>query len=306
MTAALLPVPFEGGRARVPRLSKAPVPGFRAARYWTEDEIAILRAHYPSEGARVEARLPGRPRYAIFAKARAEGLKREGGGGKRQKYFATPTLDARIREEWAALPATRGGVAELADRCGVPRWWLTKRATALGLTKPHRKEPPWTAAEEELLARIPLHSPEVAARTFREHGFARSPSAIVNKAKRLGIARRYAGGFSATAAARLLGVDATTVSDWCVEGLIAAARRGTDRLPQQGGDAWTITPAALRRFVAGYPERVDWRRADTVALIALVLPAGAPPPAAARTRGRRRRSRGFAARLETLRGRAAR
>lgn len=41
---------------------------------WSAHELALLRAHYPSEGSRIVARLPGRSRHAIQVKAYKLGL----------------------------------------------------------------------------------------------------------------------------------------------------------------------------------------------------------------------------------------
>ena len=48
----------------------------------------------------------------------------------------------------------KGAVADLALRLKTPRWWLTKRLTFLGLTIRHKKEPPWTAAEDMLMRKV--------------------------------------------------------------------------------------------------------------------------------------------------------
>ena len=58
----LTPVSFRKGRAHAPRLSTPYVPGRHAARFWTEEERAIIRQHYPKHGAAVcVIRLAARP-----------------------------------------------------------------------------------------------------------------------------------------------------------------------------------------------------------------------------------------------------
>ena len=75
-----------------------------------------------------------------------------------------------------------------------------------------RASPPWTAAEEALMKQVPLHDPDRCAKIFREHGFSRSPTAIVVRAKRLDLSRRYRETLSATQIGKLLGVDGNKLS----------------------------------------------------------------------------------------------
>ncbi len=278
MSGALKPVSFRKGREHAPRLSKPYVPGKHHERFWSEAECDVLRRHYPAGGAPAcEPHLPKRSRSAIYIQAGKLGLDPPKGGGpqraKRTKAEVA-ALDAKIREAWPELNG-RGAVQALADRLGVQRWWLTKRATALGLTMPHRKEPPWTAAEDALMAKVPLHLPDTASEIFRDHGFRRSPTAIVMRAKRLNMSRRASRKeLSATAAARILGVDGKTLSLWCIAGDIKAERRGSKRLPQQGGDAWNIRREDLRRFVIDQLERIDIRKVDKFEFVALLTETG--------------------------------
>ncbi|HEX2255633.1 MAG TPA: hypothetical protein VHG92_02840 [Afifellaceae bacterium] len=272
--SALKPVSFRKGRERAPRLSQPYVPGKHHERFWTEAEDAVIRRHYPTGGA--AACLPHLPEHRTPGSVQNRAGKLQvacqlPGGGPKRKLDIPDDIDERIRDGWPELKG-RGAVAAFADRLNVPRWWLTKRATKLGLTQPHRKEPPWTAAEEVLMRKVPLHDPAKAARIFREHGFKRSPTAIIIRAKRLDLSRRATREtLSATAAARILGVDNKTLSCWCIAGDIKAERRGTNRLPQQGGDSWDIRPEDLRRFVLDKLERIDIRKVDKFAFVALLV-----------------------------------
>jgi hypothetical protein len=270
--SALTPVAVSRRPAPQPRLSAPYVPGRRSKRFWTEAETDILRAHYPTGGAAACAlKLPGRSRAKIRAKANALGLHtvKQALPRQRRSAEAVAALDAKIKEAWPTL-AGRGAVQALADRLGVARWSLSKRALALGLTMPHKKEPPWTAAETALMSRVPLHDPVGASRIFRDHGFRRTPTAIVVCAKRLDLSRRRADVFSATGVAKLLGIDGKVVTGWCIAGTLKAEKRGTNRLPQQGGDTWSIAPADLRRFILDNLERIDLRKVEKFGFVALV------------------------------------
>lgn len=155
--SALQPVSFKKGRTHAPRLSAPYVPGRRCERFWSEKEKAILKAHYPSGGALAcKLHLPHRRREAIYSQAQALGLRfhGHGGGGPKKRTVVPDDINDRIREGWPLLKG-RGAVADFADKLGVKRHWLSKRALALGLTIVHVKEPPWTAAENALMRKVP-------------------------------------------------------------------------------------------------------------------------------------------------------
>jgi len=267
----LTPVSFKAPPGAMPRLSAPRVPGRRHERFWTEQENDVLRRYFTSRGAEAcEAHLPGRPRGSIYQHANKLGLTRpRRGAGPR---IARPAdIDERIRHEWALLDGKkRGEVGALAERLGVPRWWLSTRAKRLRLTVPHRKEPDWTAAEIALMSKVPLHDLRRCAEIFRQHGYARTATAIAVKATRLALSRAFRDALSACAAAKVLGVDTKTVIREILMGDLAAEKRPTARLPQQGGDPWAITPAALRRYILDHADRVDLRKVEKFAFLQIV------------------------------------
>ena len=268
----LAPVSFKKGRASKPRLSAPRVPGKQHRRFWTDAERTIVAKYYPEGGLQAcQAHLSGRSSSSIYQLVRKLGLARAGLPLFRKKHVFTAELDQRIREEWVLLNGRKKGeVGELADRLGIDRWVLTKRATMLGLTMPHKKEPPWTAAEDALMKKVPLHSPDKCADIFREHGFSRSPTAIVVRAKRIDLSRRTHDTLSARAAALILGIDSKGVTALCISGDIKAGRRASKRLPQQGGEAWAIAPAELRRYIIDHVERIDLRKVEKFAFVELL------------------------------------
>lgn len=271
MSAPLQSVSFKKGRGHAPRLSAPYVPGKRHERFWTESERDVLRQHYAEKGFSYCAeRLPNRTRSGIYLEAYKLGLNREGRKQGRSDWRARyPQIDEQIRAAWPEMQG-RGAVGDLAQKIGVPRWLVSDRVLALGLSVRQRKEPRWSAAEDALLAKVPLHNPDRAAAIFRSHGFVRTPTAIVIRCKRVGLARRYSETMSATQAAQILGVDNKTVTIWCLEGALAADRRASQRLPQQGGAPWSITAPALRAFVVEQIDRIDIRKVDKVAFVALL------------------------------------
>jgi hypothetical protein len=267
---ALTPVSFRKGRASLPRLSPKREPG--RGKFWTEAEDAVLREHYAEHGQDgCATRLPGRSRASIYTHARALGLTYR--GLKWERGPKPDVDDETIRAGWAELEG-RGAVSAFADRLGVKRVWLSRRALGLGLTLPHKREPKWSGAEVALLARAPLHDLKRASRFFAEHGFRRSPAAIGVRATRESISRRDSrDSFSATQAGALLGVENKTVTSWILAGELAADRRADRRLPQQGGSSFAIDPDELRRFVLDHLERIDLRKVEKFAFVALIAEA---------------------------------
>jgi hypothetical protein len=205
-------VSFKNGRKHEPRLSKPYEPGKRNERYRTEAEDKILRDHYPTKGlSYCLDKLPGRTVSALQGHLGKLGIKlarKEARKKRSADEFAE--LDAKITSLWPTLEIPRGavsGVKELARQLGEPHWLITQRCRKLGPTRPRRKEPNWTSAEEELMRHVPLHDVEKCAEIFKAHGFNRSATAIMVKAKHLNISRRYSAGFSARTAAEILGLD---------------------------------------------------------------------------------------------------
>jgi hypothetical protein len=165
---------------------------------------------------------------SVYGQAHQLGLKRDG-NKKRHSHSREDlaVLDVQIQELWTTIEIPKGdvnGVKEIARRLGVDHWLISKRCMRLGLTRPRRKEPDWTPAEEELMKRVPLHDPDKCSDIFKAHGFSRTPTSIVVKAKRLNLKRKYTETLSARTAAQILGLDNKTVAIYCLKGGPATAR----------------------------------------------------------------------------------
>ena len=269
---SLAPVSFKKGRAHTPRISAPRLPGKHSRKFWTEEENDVLRAHFPAGGlGACGARLPERTRSSIYGQAHKLGLRAPGGYLGRNPMVVPEGTDDRLREEWPLLTG-RSAVRDLAERLGLPRWWVSDRARKLGLSTARKKEPPWTQAETDLMRRVPLYDPDRCAQIFRDHGFKRTPTAIAVRAKRMDISRRATRPtLSGTAAAKILGVDNKTLTQWCVAGELAATRRADKRTPQQGGAVWEIERSTLRQYVIDEIHRIDIRKVDKVAFVHLLV-----------------------------------
>lgn len=281
MTGTLATVSMRKGRGHTPRLSVPYDPNKpRHERFWSEADRQILRDNYGKPGGVDACRrlLPKRSSSSIFAEAHKLGLKARGQSKGRRRIEVTDELKQRIRDRWPSLMA-KGAVTAYAGELGMAKHTLIKIATTLGLTVLQRKEPPWSDAENALMKQVPLHSPELAARMFRARGFNRTATAIVVRAKRLNLSRRYNETLSGTTFAKVLGVDNKTTTGWCVQGLIKATRRESRRLPQQGGAPWSIERADARQWIIDNIASIDIRKVDKVAFVDLlvtVAPAEAP------------------------------
>ncbi len=232
--------------------------------YWTTREEKILREHYPNGGLRAcMPLLPNRSPISIYARANILGLK----SAKRSDHPLnawppSPEIDEQIRRVYQSDRIGRGEVNELATRLQRPRWWVSGRARQLGLVAPRFKQPDWTGAEEDVLEANAHKSDAVLQRLLRNRGFHRSEAAIHNKVKRLRLDRHDPNHFTATGLAVCLGLDGSTVANWCEKGWIKATKRGTERTPQQGGDQWWIHRRNVRSFIVENAARIDLRKVD--------------------------------------------
>jgi DNA-binding transcriptional regulator YdaS (Cro superfamily) len=249
----------------------------RACPAWTSQEDRALRELWPVGGYEaVNQYLPKRTYAAIATRASTLRLRAPAHVRKRpQRYFTTEHIDRVIREGYLAATGDKKGIARLAERVGRPRWWVSRRALELGLRQPTKKEPPWTDAELELLESLSHHTLEVIRRKMAVKGFRRSTTAIAVKVKREGISlresREISGIYSATGLARLLGVDAKTVTRWIQVEQLPAARAGTARTAVQGGDEWRIKAKDLRRWIGEHARLVDVRKVSRDWFIDLLL-----------------------------------
>ena len=270
--SALKPVSFR--KARALETSAPELRGGRCHQPWTEDELDIVRRHYPTGG--VQACLAHLPHRTVNA-VRNTATRKLGIIRTQYRTRRTPDIPADIDDHisaaWPLLGTTdsegRVTIVRLADRLGISDSFLRRRATHLGLVSPRRRQPSWTRAEDRLLRTVPLHHLERCAEIFRENGYNRSPGAIATRAERLKIsklARRKT--MTASDVARILGVGRTTVTTWCITGYLKAGQLNTGHRRQRS--FWAIEPADLRAFIINNLERIDFRKVDRFAIVDLL------------------------------------
>ncbi|MCC7413343.1 MAG: hypothetical protein IT495_17135 [Gammaproteobacteria bacterium] len=241
---------------------------------WTTREEAVLREHYPRGGlGACLALLPERTDSAISGRASKLGLRHKAdySGLPKRRYSSSSFIDEAIRDLYLHHPE-RGAMRALCERLGRPRHWVQRRGRQLGLVRPRWKEPDWQDAEIEILAAHAHQAPETIARYLRAAGYRRTTVAIDVKRKRLACCDTHdPDHYTATGLARVLGIDPKSVTRWIHIGELRARRRGTKRLPQQGGDQHWIHWRDAQAFIAGDPDRIDLRKVDRADFIALLV-----------------------------------
>ncbi len=184
------------------------------------------------------------------------------------KYRPTAQIDDLIREAYLRLRmGDRSSLKALSGQLGWTRGAVCKRGAELGLARV--KERIWSEREERVLAKFGHLAPSGIQRKLAEAGFARSVTAIQVKVNRNRI-KSNLDGYSACQLADALGVEVKKVLRWIQQGVLKAERRGTDRLPQQGGDIWWISDAGVRRFVLRYPGEIDLARVEKIWFLSLL------------------------------------
>jgi len=225
-----------------------PAPSRLDRRPWTAAEMAVLHEHYLSGGvAACLPHLPGRTARKIYAKAVSLHL-------RRQKQHAvakesTEYIDAAIRRFYRETQP-RGAHTALAKRLGVTRQWLSTRAATLGVLPVTRSDMQWTADEDALLEEHHSKKAERLASIFRRHGFHRTPSAIGDRLRTLGIDRLDPDVWTATELSRCMGVDTHVPLRWIERHGLKAKRTGEGRTV-----AWEIRRRDLREFLI---RSADW------------------------------------------------
>lgn len=178
---------------------------------------------------------------------------------KPKKYPFSEEQDAVLRAAWEEH-VSRKAVLVACRRTGYPEHIVRRRAALLALSKPRKKEPPWTAAELEIVERHAARGHEYVKKALADAGYSRTLTAVAVKRKRTGCVGRGHGFYTINEVGRLLGVDAKTVVRWRRAGLISSRARGTARTESQGGDEQLVSQETLRDFVLRNVHLVDLRK----------------------------------------------
>lgn len=221
--------------------------------FWKTTEVAKLR-DLCAAGASwqdIEASLPGRSECAVYQKVLELGLEC---WWDRSQAAANQSLDDDLRAELSSGGAV-GSIKRLAEKHGLPGWYVSRRAGQIGLTSPRLKEPNWGPTELAIVDRYLDDGAAAVHRQLRIAGYSRTPGSVCNVMKRRRDERLAAPTMSARAAAEVLGVDGKTVARW-IEHCGLKAR--------QTGGSWAITSRELRRWLLDNPDSFDLRKVKQV------------------------------------------
>jgi len=194
----------------------------------------------------------------------------------RIKYRWTPERDEILRERYDSRK--RGRAQEIADGFGWPKWAVTRRATALGLS--YTKPANWTPDEVGFLWE---HAGSRTIDWMAKRLSGRSKTAIVLALKHRGISRRWREGYTLRELELCFGCDHHGIRRWIHEGKLNGNRRGTNRTgpggrSTEGGnapaDAWYFTDEDLLRFIKAHPMAFELRKVDQFWFMDLITSGG--------------------------------
>jgi hypothetical protein len=235
----------------------------RSAPEWRTTEIRVVRENY-SRGGAIACRhhLPKRSIGAIRAKAAELGLRAPQVSGEemRARFSAppqavTPEVEEMIRE--AHRMATPGWQARLAEKLGKSRNWLSSHVSNLGLVSPRSMPQKWQKAELQILAEHAGKSAPTVQKHLQAAGFKRTAAAINTQRLRLGIDNEDPDVWTCAELARLLGMNATRVTNWMTSGLLKFDRK-TDATASHR----MVTRQQFKKFATKNPHLIDLRKVE--------------------------------------------
>lgn len=218
-------------------------------------------------GAHGREHRPDKPPRFCSKKCKSRGL--AGISLKPVKYVVTPEMHDQIERVYKTSSGN-GEVRNLAKRLGLPRWKVTRYATAQGWVPRSTKAADWSEKELLMLEHLAYLSPERISARMKKAGLQRTPVAIHLKRRRMRFLQA-SDFYSARQTAECFGVDVHTIMRWIRLGTLKARKRGTNRTEAQGGDIWMIKPEYCRYFIIKYPEEVDIRKVDKFWFIDLLV-----------------------------------
>jgi len=185
------------------------------------------------------------------------------------KYFLSEDEKVLIGRLYDGKTTSLNKIMRLLDH-HYPRWYVQRKAREMGLAR--TKEPDWSAKEVEYLHKNFPSKGFVAIQNGLKRlngGVLRSVTAIVLKKKRENINKR-SDGFTMRMVEDLLGADHHKIEAWVNKGWLKDGRKGTLRIPVQGGDMHHFEAENLRDFVINYWGEIDLRRVEKFYFIQLV------------------------------------
>jgi len=149
---------------------------------------------------------------------------------------------------------------------GLPRWYIKRRASRLGLTM-HQDRRPWTIAEEAIVERL---VGKVSALTIAKR-LKRTEASVVLKIKRMGLSRRVRNGYTMRDLEECLGESHKKIQRWIENGWLRDRLQGTQRNNGNGRDIHRFRESAILDFIRRHPEELNLGKVDSIWFLDLVL-----------------------------------
>jgi hypothetical protein len=183
------------------------------------------------------------------------------------KYVWRPEYDAYLKAHYFGGLNRRFQVLNRMIRMtGLPRWYIKKQATRLGLTMRMDRRP-WASREIDLLEKLvgKLSSGTIAKRLRRPE------SSVVNKLKHLGTSRRVRDGYTMRDLELCLGEDHHKIAGWIKNGWLQDHLQGTRRHNGNGNDIHRIREDDIVDFIKNHPQEINLGKVDQTWFLDLVL-----------------------------------
>lgn len=245
----------------------------RTCRRWTEEELALLKAHWPGGGMQACRPLfPDRSRASLCGAAAHLGLV-VGRYARTKQYPPDAHVDEIIRRAYAEGRGTPKRLAEMTNR--TPNW-ITRRAAALGVNRSRgfHHGTCWSAQEDAIMDYALRRNLSVyqVQRKLRAIGASRGIHAIRFRLQKLG--GFYERNWSSGEVAQMFGVKPRWVSKQILDGRLVAKKTPGLYAEDQAVDEFThysIAPKAVRNFMRNHPSCWDHRRMNKAVMLDLLL-----------------------------------
>ena len=164
-----------------------------------------------------------------------------------------------VRREYQGTHTSRDA---LADKLGVTKYAVAGVVSKMGLAKITQQT--WTPDEVERLRQLTEeYSINKVAKMM-----GRSLNSVTVKAKKLRISRRdHSGWFTKTEVCEILGKDHKWVQRRIDDGSLSASWHYNQQPKKTGQAAWHIKKADLKAFLRRYPDELNGRNVDLVAVV---------------------------------------
>lgn len=204
------------------------------------------------------------------AKSQSEGLRRK--WSTKKKYNFTPEVDDEIRRVYREEKTNRKAmpVRKLAERLGLPRWRVSRRAREIGCAYHTVKGRDWLPEEMEILERFAFLTPLYISKRLREAGYDRTEMAVHLKLNRLKL-RKETPYYTGRQLAKLFGEDDHKIMRWGREGLMPFQRKGSTRTRKQGGDTKLFHEIDVYLFLINYRDYYDVRKVNQQWLLSVLI-----------------------------------